>query len=76
MFQFIVSTGLMLIAMHLINKKFGLWAGIGIVLPHIMVNGADYLVAGNQTQFRQVVYSLWGFILILAYFKTLKKLKM
>ena len=76
MFVLLSSVSLLAIATYLINKKFGYWAGFTIAGSHIINILVDHFVVGNLTTFRQLFYSIYAFLLIVAFYKTVAKLKL
>lgn len=75
MFVLVTSVGILLVAFHLITKTFGLWAGVTVAGLHVVNLLVDHFVAGDLTTFRQIFYSILGFLLLVAYFKTREKLE-
>lgn len=75
-FPYRSSMVLLAVATYLITKKFGLWAGIVTAGFHIINILVDYVIDGNLTTFRQYFYSIYAILLMVAYYKTVNKLKL
>ena len=69
MFVFISSTIVLLVATIMISKRFGLWAGLGVIGTPAIMNAIDFFVVGDLTVLRQQFFALWGFLAIVACFK-------
>lgn len=74
MFILVFTLSLMLLATHMISKKFGIWAGMTVAAVHIFNIIVDSFVDGDLTTFRLIFNAIFALLLIVGYYKTVDKL--